>query len=60
MDKVKKIGFWLIKNGLLFLMIYILDYCVMNLVGLKSSIYQVILLWLIVKVIFIPCKFNNK
>ena len=60
MDKVKKIGFWLVKNGLLFFMIYILDYCAMNLVGLKSSIFQVILLWLIVKVIFIPRKFSDK
>ena len=32
MDKVKKIGFWLVKNGLLFFMIYILDYCAMNFV----------------------------
>lgn len=60
MDKVRKIGFWLIKNVLLFFMIYILDYCAMNFVGLKSSIFQVILLWLIVKVIFIPRKFSNK
>ena len=60
MDKVRKIGFWLVKNGLLFFMIYILDYCVMNFIGLKSSIFQVILLWLIVKVIFIPRKFSDK
>lgn len=54
MDKIKKIGFWLIKNLGLFLFLYVADQIIVSLLGLRPSIYQAILLWLIVKVIQIP------
>ena len=54
MDKIKKTGFWLIKNLGLFLFLYVADQIIVSLLGLRPSIYQAILLWLIVKVIQIP------
>lgn len=54
MNKIKKIGFWLIKNLGLFLFLYVADQIIVSLLGLRPSVYQTILLWLIIKVIQIP------
>ena len=60
MDKIKKIGFWLIKNLGLFLFLYVVDQIVVSLLGLLPSIYQAILLWLMVKVILLPFKIKKR
>ena len=60
MDKIKKIGFWLIKNLGLFLFLYVVDQIVVSLLGLRPSIYQAILLWLMVKVILLPFKIKKR
>lgn len=54
MDKLKKVIFWLIKNMGLFLVLYVADQIIISLLGLHPSIYQAILLWIIVKIIQIP------
>lgn len=59
MDKIRKIGFWLIKNLGLFLFLYVSDQIVVSLLGLRPSIYQAILLWLMVKVVLIPFKIKK-
>lgn len=59
MDKIKKIGFWLIKNLGLVLFLYVADQIVVSLLGLRPSIYQAILLWLMIKVILIPFKIKK-
>ena len=59
MDKIKKIGFWLIKNLGLFLFLYVADQIIVSLLGLRPSIYQTILLWLMVKVILLPFKIKK-
>ena len=59
MDKLKKIGFWLIKNLGLFLSLYVADQIVVSSLGLRPSIYQAILLWLMIKVILIPFKIKR-
>lgn len=56
MDKIKKIGFWLIKNLGLLLFLYVADQIVVSLLGLRPSIYQAALLWMMVKVVQIPFK----
>ena len=60
MDKFKKIGFWLIKNLGLFLFLYVADQIIVSLLGLRPSIYQAILLWLMVKVILLPFKIKKR
>ena len=60
MDKIKKIGFWLIKNLGLFLFLYVADQIVVSLLGLRPSIYQAILLWMILKVIKLPFKIQKR
>ena len=60
MDKIKKIGFWLIKNLGLFLFLYVADQIIVSLLGLRPSIYQAILLWLMVKVILLPFKIKKR
>jgi len=60
MDKIKKIGFWLIKNLGLFLFIYVADQIIVSLLGLRPSIYQAILLWMILKVIKLPFKIQKR
>lgn len=60
MDKIKKIGFWLIKNLGLFLFLYIADQIIVSLLGLRPSIYQAILLWMILKVIKLPFKIQKR
>ena len=37
MDKIKKIGFWLIKNLGLFLFLYVADQIVVSLLGLRPE-----------------------
>ena len=59
MDKIKKIGFWLIKNLGLFLFLHVADQIIVSLLGLRPSIYQTILLWLMVKVILLPFKIKK-
>lgn len=60
MDKIKKIGFWLIKNLGLFLFLYVADQIIVSLLGLRPSIYQAILLWMILKVIKLPFKIQKR
>ena len=60
MDKFKKIGFWLIKNLGLFLFLYVADKIVVSLLGLRPSIYQAALLWMMVKVVQIPFKIRKR
>ena len=60
MDKIKKIGFWLIKNLGLFLFLYVADQIIVSLLGLRPSIYQAILLWMILKVIKLPFKIPKR
>lgn len=60
MDKIKKIGFWLIKNLGLFLFLYVADQIIISLLGLRPSVYQAALIWLMVKVIQIPFKIKKE
>lgn len=60
MDKLKKVIFWLIKNLGLFLILYVTDQIIISLLGLRPSVYQAILLWLMVKVIQIPFKIRKR
>jgi len=60
MDKIKKIGFWFIKNLGLFLFLYVADQIVVSLLGLCPSIYQAALLWMMVKVVQIPFKIRKR
>lgn len=60
MDKIKKTGFWLIKNLGLFLFLYIADQIIVSLLGLRPSIYQAVLLWMMVKVVQIPFKIRKR
>lgn len=60
MDKIKKIGFWLIKNLGLLLFLYVADQIVVSLLGLRPSIYQAALLWMMVKVVQIPFKIRKR
>lgn len=60
MDKIKKIGFWLIKNLGLFLLLYVADQIIVSLLGLRPSIYQAVLLWMMVKVVQIPFKIRKR
>ena len=60
MDKIKKIGFWLIKNLGLFLFLYVADQIIVSLLGLRPSIYQAVLLWMMVKVVQIPFKIRKR
>lgn len=59
MDKLKKILFWLINNIGLFSILYVADQIIMSLIGLRPSIYQAILLWIMVKVIMIPFRIRT-
>ncbi|MBQ2923051.1 MAG: hypothetical protein IJE60_08215 [Tyzzerella sp.] len=59
MDKLKKVIFWLIKNIGLFLILYVADRIIISLLGLHPSVYQAILLWIMVKVILIPFKIKK-
>lgn len=60
MDKIKKTGFWLIKNLGLFLLLYVADQIIVSLLGLRPNIYQAVLLWMMVKVVQIPFKIRKR
>ena len=60
MNKIKKVIFWLIKNMGLFLVLYVADQIIISLLGLHPSIYQAILLWVMVKVVQIPFKIKKE
>ena len=53
MNKIK-------KNTGLFLVLYVADQIIISLLGLHPSIYQAILLWVMVKVVQIPFKIKKE